>query len=54
MLGDLALNKPSSLDRNWAQDAQSPLPTFIDTGATMIDKSNVDAFISARDASNAR
>ena len=54
MLGDLALNKPATLDRNWSQDAQSPLPGFIDTGATLIDKSNVDAFISARDSANAR
>ena len=54
MLGDLALNKPTTMDRNWAQDAQSPLPGFIDTGATLIDKSNVDAFISARDSANTR
>lgn len=50
MLGDLHLNKPSSLDQNWAQDTQSPLPMFVDTGLTSIDKSNVDAFLSARDA----
>ncbi len=54
MLGDLALNKPATLDRNWAQDAQSPLPGFIDTGATLIDKTNVDAFITARDSANSR
>lgn len=54
MLGDLALNKPATLDRNWAQDAQSPLPVFVDTGATLIDKSNVDAFITARDSANSR
>ncbi|MDQ6759358.1 MAG: substrate-binding domain-containing protein [Acidobacteriota bacterium] len=54
MLGDLALNKPATLDRNWAQDAQSPLPGFIDTGATLIDKSNVDAFLTARDSANSR
>lgn len=54
MLGDLALNKPATIDRNWAQDAQSPLPGFIDTGATLVDKTNVDAFISARDSANAR
>jgi ribose transport system substrate-binding protein len=54
MLGDLHLNKPSTLDKNWAQDTTSPLPVFIDTGATLIDKSNVDAFISARDSANQR
>jgi ribose transport system substrate-binding protein len=54
MLGDLHLNKPSTLDRNWSQDTTSPLPVFVDTGVTMIDKSNVDAFISARDSANQR
>ncbi len=50
MLADLHLNKPASLDHNWAQDTQSPLPGFVDTGATMIDKSNVDSFITSRDS----
>jgi ribose transport system substrate-binding protein len=50
MLADLHLNKPASLDRAFAQDAQSPLPTFIDTGATLIDKANVDTFVSQRDS----
>lgn len=54
MLGDLQLNKPKTLDTNWAQDTQSPLPGFVDTGATMIDKGNVDLFISSRDAASAR
>ena len=53
MLGDLHLNKPSSLDQKWAQDTQSPLPMFVDTGLTSIDKSTVDAFMSARDAEKA-
>lgn len=52
MLGDLYLNKPPSLDHNFAQDTQSPLPVFVDTGATLIDKTNVDNFISERDAAN--
>ncbi len=54
MLGELFLHKPGTLDKNWGQDTQSPLPVFVDTGATIIDKSNVDAFISARDTSNQR
>jgi ribose transport system substrate-binding protein len=53
MLGDLHLNKPGALDQNWANDTMSPLPTYIDTGATLIDKSNVDAFTSASDAAKA-
>jgi ribose transport system substrate-binding protein len=52
MLGDLFLHKPATMDRNFAQDTQSPLPVFVDTGATLIDKSNVDNFMSARDTAN--
>jgi ribose transport system substrate-binding protein len=52
MLGELFLHKPAALDHNFGQDTQSPLPVFVDTGATLIDKSNVDNFISARDSAN--
>jgi len=48
MLDDLYHHKLRSLQQNWAQDPFSPLPAFVDTGATLIDKSNVDAFISAQ------
>ena len=37
---------PSPLDKPWAQDPQSPVATFMDTGEMLVDKSNVDAFIS--------
>ena len=37
---------PNPLDKLWAQDPQSPVPTFIDTGALLVDQSNVDSFIS--------
>jgi ribose transport system substrate-binding protein len=40
--------KLPSLVGDWAQDTRSPLPVFIDTGATLIDKSNVDAFRKAQ------
>ncbi len=39
-------HKPPSLDQNWKQDTHAPFPTVIDTGATLIDKSNVDSFLS--------
>jgi ribose transport system substrate-binding protein len=44
----------SSLTGNWVQDSFSPLPTFVDTGATLIDKSNVDNFIQQRASAGAR
>ena len=50
MLDELYHHKPAALDHNWAQDPFSPLPTFVDTGATLITKDNVDGFIKARDA----
>ncbi len=50
MLDDLKHYPPASLDRNWAQDSFAPIPAFVDTGATLIDKSNVDEFMKARDA----
>jgi ribose transport system substrate-binding protein len=37
---------PSPLDKAWAMDPQSPVATFVDTGEMMVDKSNVDSFVS--------
>jgi ribose transport system substrate-binding protein len=51
MLDRLYHQKPPSLDVNWAQDPFSPLPTFVDTGATLVTKDNVGDFIKAREAS---
>jgi len=42
--------KPPSLQVNWAEDTRSPFPNFVDTGATLVDKSNVDAFVKANAA----
>jgi ribose transport system substrate-binding protein len=45
MLDDLHHHKISPLDGDWAQDSFSLIPSFVDTGETLIDKSNVDAFV---------
>ena len=50
LLDQLYHHKLPSLEVNWAQDARSPLPSFIDTGTTLIDKNNVDAFLKANPA----
>jgi ribose transport system substrate-binding protein len=50
MLDDLHHNRPSALATDWTQDPFSPVPAFVDTGVTLIDKSNMDAFVRARDA----
>ena len=50
MLDTLHHHLPSSLSMNWASDPYSPVPAYVDTGATLIDRSNVDDFIKSRDA----
>lgn len=50
MLDDVYHHKPPSLDVDWAQDPFSPLPAFVDTGATLITKEKVSDFLKARDA----
>ena len=47
MLDDLYHNKPASLDKDWSKDSYAPIPSFVDTGSDLIDKSNVDAFMQA-------
>jgi len=49
MVDDLHHNKLTPLDANYAQDSFSPIPTFVDTGVTLIDKSNIDSFKRERD-----
>jgi ribose transport system substrate-binding protein len=50
MLDDLHHDKPANLSANWDTDTMAPIPKFVDTGASLIDKSNVDAFLQARKA----
>jgi ribose transport system substrate-binding protein len=47
MLDDLHHHKPASLAANWAQDPSSPVPSFVDTGATLVTQENVDLFLQA-------
>jgi len=54
MLDDLHHNKPASLEANWETDPSSPLPVFVDTGAALVDKGNVEAFIAGQKASSAK
>ncbi|MGA8029750.1 MAG: substrate-binding domain-containing protein [Bryobacteraceae bacterium] len=50
MLGDIHLNPPKPLTGNWANNPTSPIPTFIDTGTFIVDKSSVNAFMDANKA----
>lgn len=47
MLDTLYHHKPSSLEKDWSIDNYAPIPSFVDTGSDLIDKSNVDSFIQA-------
>ena len=47
MLDNLYHHKPSSLEADWSKDSFSPIPSFVDTGSDLIDKSNLDVFIQA-------
>ncbi len=37
------------LDRDYQSDAQAPIPAFVDTGVSLVDKSNVDKFLTPPD-----
>jgi len=44
VLDALYHNRPPSLAANFEKDTRAPVPNFIDTGAALVDKSNVDQF----------
>jgi ribose transport system substrate-binding protein len=45
MLDNLYHHKPPSLDNDWSKDSFAPIPSFVDTGSALIDKSNVASFL---------
>jgi ribose transport system substrate-binding protein len=50
MLDNLHHHPPRTFNYFWRNDPYSPVPAFVDTGVTLIDKNNLDDFIAARDA----
>ena len=54
MLDDLHHRPLPSLSHDWSQDSFSPIPTFVDTGVTLIDQNNVDRFIRARNSATGK
>jgi ribose transport system substrate-binding protein len=48
MLDNLYHHKPAALDTDWSKDSFAPIPSFVDTGSALIDKSNVDSFLQAK------
>ena len=53
MLDDLHHHPPASLTVDFARDSVSPLPTFVDTGVTLVDKSNLAAYVQTQHAAKA-
>ena len=45
MLDDLYHHKLNSLNMDWSQDSFAPIPLFVDTGSSLLDKNNVAAFL---------
>ncbi|MFY9560375.1 MAG: substrate-binding domain-containing protein [Terriglobales bacterium] len=50
MLDDLYHHKLTSLTGDWSKDSFAPVPTFVDTGSSLVDKSNVENFIQMKQA----
>lgn len=48
MLDHLYHNKIENLQNDWATDSFAPIPAFVDTGSSLIDKSNVDSFLQSK------
>ncbi len=53
LLDDLHHNPILPLGKDWSKDSFSPIASFIDTGATLIDKTNVDQFVEDRNSATA-
>jgi ribose transport system substrate-binding protein len=53
MLDDLHHNPLPHLGASWSQDTFAPLPAFIDTGSSLVDKSNLAAFREATHSTKA-
>jgi ribose transport system substrate-binding protein len=39
---------PPDVQQNWRTNSFAPVPNFVDTGATLVDRTSVDAFMAAR------
>ncbi len=50
MLDQIFHDPPASLSKDYSQDAFSTMPEFVDTGTSLVDKRNVDAYIASAQA----
>ncbi|MGH9510994.1 MAG: substrate-binding domain-containing protein [Terriglobales bacterium] len=54
MLDNLYHRKPATLETDWSKDIHAPVPSFVDTGSSLIDKTNVDSFMQAEKGMNSK
>jgi ribose transport system substrate-binding protein len=47
MLDTLYHHKPPVLNVDWSKDIYAPIPSFVDTGSGLVDKTNLDSFLEA-------
>jgi len=47
MLDEVFHNPPAQLTKDYSVDSFSPYPVFVDTGTSLVDKSNVDLYIAS-------
>jgi len=52
MLYNVSHNAPDQLNKDFRTDFYSPFPVFIDTGTTLVDRGNVDLYLSATAAAS--
>jgi ribose transport system substrate-binding protein len=50
MLDEIYHAPPASLAKDYSADAFSPYPVFVDTGTSLVDRKNVDGYISSAEA----
>ena len=48
LLNNLHQHPPEPFEQNWQVSPLAPVPAFVDTGATLIDRRSVDAFVAAQ------
>ena len=46
-LDEIYHDQPAQFGKDYSADAFAPYPAFIDTGTSLVDKSNVDVYLAA-------
>jgi len=54
MLYNISHKPPAQINKDFRADFYSPFPVFIDTGTTLVDKGNVDLYLSATAAASSQ